>query len=162
MKLINRSSVIKYTCVFYSLLFSALTPFFHPFAIIATLLAWIAIFGSFSNLNCNAFDKLMFKLNILTTGYLWNNLSADDFLLFETYVYLDKDTRITKRMGVRVLEKAKYHIMLKYAGDDLRILDYPPINIIKTVDSGTFIYKIIPHWLGLTVKWNGKPIKVIY
>jgi hypothetical protein len=148
--------------VFYSLLFSALTPVFHPFALISIILALIVICKPFSNLNCNAFDKFMFKLNILTTGYLWNNLSRYDFLLFETYSYLDKDTRITKRMSVRVLEKTKYHITLQYAGDDLRSPDYPPINIIKTVDSGTFIYKIIPHWRGLTIRWNGKPIKVIY
>lgn len=160
MKLIKRSDAIKYTCVFYSLLFSVLTPVFHPFALISIILALIVLYGSFSNLNCNAFDKFMFKLNILTTGYLWNKLSKDDSLVFETYFYPERDTRTTKRMVVRVLEKTKYHITLKYSGDDLRIPGYPPINIIKTVDSGTFIYKIVPHWLGLTTRWNDKPIKM--
>lgn len=161
MKLIKRSYAIKYTCLFYSLLFSALTPVFHPFAIIAVFLALIAMFGSFSNLNYNAFDKFMFKLNTLTTGYLWNKLSKGDLLVFETYFYPSKDTRNTKRMVVQVLEKTKYHVTLKCSGDDLRTSDYSPINITTTVDSYTFTYKFILYWSDVIVKWNGKLIKVL-
>ena len=109
----------------------------------------------------NFLDKIAGWFHLYTTGLFWTTLKEGDTLSFSTIAYTYKENEhIAKTMTVEVIEKGGHHIILKYSGDNITLLNAQQADFTREMSRAEFLKKLNHMQSVEEAKWNKTLIRV--